>query len=179
MKLNEEIRIAMETFMKMKASMCQVHKGPYDLAPMLHLKYQHLNGYCGVLLAGEGHPMNLIPSAWEKIVENGIPEFVIAMIEGYASKNENPQNYRRGQMEEDFKNNPDSTVVEVLNIQAIDIKTGNQISGFVSFKYNDKGQPEFEIPEYSPCEGESLNANIPRIFSLCRDATLEFMRKAV
>lgn len=180
MNLIEEVKIAMQTFIKMKESMCQANNGPYDLAPMLHIKYQHLNSYCGVLMAGCGHPVDAIPVVWQKVLENGMPEFVMILTEGYATKSkEFPENYQRGQMEEDFKNNPDSEVVEILNVHAIDIKTGDQANAFVSFKYDDHGQPEFDEPAYAPCEGEALNANVPMIFAACRAATLMIHRKAI
>lgn len=180
MELIKEVKIALEAFMKMKASICQNNNGPIDLVPMLHLKYQHLKSYCGVLMNGCGSPVDSIPGAWGKVLENGYPEFVMLMTEGYATKSkEIPENYRKGQMEKDFKNNPESEVVEILNVHAIDVKTGEQASGFVSFKYNDNGQPDFEEPLYNSCEGEALTANVPTIFAACREATLTLKRKAV
>lgn len=180
MELTKEIKIAMETFIKMKASICQNNNGPFDMAPMLHLKYQHLKSYCGVVMTGCSNPVDAIPGAWGKVLENGYPEFVMIMTEAYATKSkEMPENYVKGQMEEDFKNNPESEVVEILNVHAIDINTGNQATGFVSFKYNDNGQPEFDQPLYNACEGEALKANVPTIFAACRDATLLLKRKAI
>lgn len=176
MKLIEEVKIAMQTFIRMKESMCKTNNGPHDLAPMLHYKYSHLNAYCGVLLAG-GHPIQTIPKAWEHIIRDGIPEFVMIMTEAYASKEMPVENYLRGEMEKDFKNNPDSKVVEIINVHAIDMKTGNQLDGFVSFKYDDYGQPVFDTPTYADCEGESLNANMPMMFAACRNATLLMIKK--
>lgn len=180
MELIKEIKVAMETFIKMKSSMCQINNGPFDMAPMLHLKYQHLKSYCGVVMNGCGNPVDAIPGAWEKVLENGYPEFVMIMTEAYAAKSkEISEDYVKGQMEEDFKSNPESEVVEILNVHAIDIKTGKQATGFVNFKYNDKGQPEFDDPIYNDCEGDALKANVPAIFAACRSATLLLKRKAI
>jgi len=129
-------------------------------------------------MSGPGSPIDQIPSVWGKIIESGTPEFVMIMTEAYASQCSR-ENYRRGEMEKDFKNNPFSEVIETLNIHAIDIKNGNQFSGLVSFKYNDVGQPEFDEPSYYPCEGDSLNARTPMLFAACRDATLALNRKAI
>jgi len=181
MDLSQEVKIATQTFMKMKSSMCKANNGPHDLAPMLHFKYSHLKGYCGVLLAG-GHPVQTIPVAWEQIIRDGTPEFVVVMTEAYASthpSNEPPPDYRKGQMEEDFKNNPCSDVMEIINVHGIDIKTGKQYSGMVAFRYDDNGQPVFDEPSYAECKGDSLQANIPAIFSGCRKATLALQKKAV
>lgn len=177
MNLVNEVETAMKAFIKMKAAVCKSSNGPQDLAPMLHFRYQHLKGYCGVVLTG-GHPSVLIPSAWQKIIEDGIPEFMIIMTEGYARSGQ-PEKYRKGQMEEDFKNNPNSDVFEVINIHGIDIKAGNQYSGMVTFKYDDQGQPLFDSPSYAKCEGEALNANLPMLFSACREATLIMQKKAI
>lgn len=175
MKLADEVKIALQTFIKMKESVCRHNNGPSDLAPMLHYKYPHLKGYRGILLAG-GHPIQTVPSAWGHISKDGIPEFVMIMTEAYASATP-LQEYKRGEMEKDFKNNPCSQVVEIINVHAIDMKTGEQFDGFVSFKYDDSGIPVFDEPSYSKCEGEALKANMPAIFTACRGATLMLNNK--
>lgn len=178
MKIQDEIKTALETFQNMKKYCCEKNKGPTDLAPMLHFKYKHLNAYCGVLL-GEGHPLETIPHAWGQIVQDGVPEFVVVMTEGYAKVGGDPSDYRKGDMEKDFKNNPDSEVLEVLNIHGIDLGTGKQADGFVSFKYGDDGLPVFDEPSYGDCEGAALGANIPILFEACRQATFATLNKAV
>jgi hypothetical protein len=175
MNLEDEVKTAIQAFISMKKDMCERQSGPFDLAPMLHFKYKHLKGYCGVLLIGEGSPMEMAAAAWGKVLGHGVPEFMMFMVEGYATQN--PSEYKKGDMERDFKNNPDSKVMEVITIQAIDIKTGLQMTGIVPYKYDDSGLPVFDEPGVNECSGESLNANIPALMGQCREATLRVIGK--
>lgn len=171
--LEEELRYVLGQFCRMKREMCIREGGPYDLAPMLHFKYRHLNAYCGVMIMG--NPFEMVPSAWRKILDDGMPEFMMLMVEGYAS--EKNQGYKKGQMERDFKENPDSDVREIITVQAVDIKTGKQMTGLVSYKYGDDGLPEFGEMSVGPCEGQALECNVPDMFRACRNATLGFFEQ--
>lgn len=175
MNLEHEVKVAMEAFIKMKKEMCERQGGPFDLVPMLHFKYRHLKNYCGVLLMGDGSPPEQAAAAWGKVLGHGIPEFMMFMVEGYASQN--ISDYRRGAMEEDFKNNPETSVREVITVQAVDIKTGKQMTGMVFYKYDDSGMPVFDSVNAGECEGDALKANIPELMGQCRDATLEVIGK--
>lgn len=168
-KILDEVQTALDLFMKMKAGVCEHHGGPHDLTAMLHFKFKHLNGYCGAVLAG-GHPLETIPMAWQHIIQDGQPEFMLVMTEGYASATP-IENYKRGSMEEDFKNNPNTEVFEIINVHGIDIKTGQQADAVVKFHYED-GVPTFDEVQSNMCEGQALEANIPRLFRMCREATL-------
>lgn len=175
MNIQDELRRAVDIFTNMKRMACEQNGGPHDLAPMIHFKYRHLKGCCGGLLAGD--PFQLVPMAWRKVLDQGIPEFMMLMIEGYSSATP-PENHERGCLEKDFKENPDSKVKEVITIQAVDIKTGNQFTAIVPYKYDDEGIPEFEEPSIGACEGEALNSNIPAMFAACRNATVTFLEEA-
>lgn len=168
MKIEDELDVAVHTFCKMKTMMCEREGGPYDLHPMLHFKYKHLKAYAGIILTG--NPLEETPAAWRKIMDHGTPEFVMLMVEGYASTNVSMS----GKMEDDFKENPDSEVREVITVQAIEIKTGRQLTALVPFRYGDDGLPEFDEPKAGPCDGQALEANVPSMMNHCRKLTLEF-----
>lgn len=175
MSLESELKKAVEVFCKMKRTMCENEGGPRDLAPMMHFKYQHLNSYCGGMLFG--NPIEMCPMAWRKMLDDGIPEFMMLMMEGYAKTSKPGDEYVRGDMEKDFKNNPDSDVREVITVQAVEIKTGRQFTAVIPYKYDDAGQPDFEEPSIGPCEGDALMSNVARMFSACRDATITFLQE--
>lgn len=175
MNLEKELRFIVGKFCEMKKGLCQREHGPHDLIPMLHFKYQHLNAYCGMLL--EGNPIEMVPVAWRKVLEDGMPEFMMFMVEGYATSKPSLEGHVRGEMEKDFKENPASTVSEVITVQAVDIKTGAQMTAVVPYKYGDDGLPEFGEPTVGPCEGEALKCNIPYLFKSCREATVNFFDK--
>lgn len=176
MSIEEELEVAVGVFRKMKSAVCEKEGGPHDLAPMMHFRYSHLNSYCGGMLMG--NPFELAPMAWRKVLDDGIPEFMMLMMEGYAKTSKPDEDYVRGDMEREFKENPDSEVREVITVQAVEIKTGRQFTAVIPYKYDDHGQPEFEDPCIGPCEGEALNSNVARMFAVCRDATVSFLQEA-
>lgn len=91
--------------------------------------------------------------------------------EAYASTTK-PEDYQHGEMEKDFKNNPESKVSEVITVQAVEVKTGKQVTAMVSYKYGDDGLPEFSDPTIGECEGPALECRVATIFKHCRDLTL-------
>lgn len=174
MNLEEELKSAAENFCRMKHEMCRIEHGPQDLSPMLHFKYKHLSVPCGIVIMG--NPFQMVPPAWRKVLDDGIPEFMMLMVEGYASRS--PMDYEKGAMEHDFKNNPDSEVVEVITIQAIEIDTGKQMVCMVEYKYGDDGLPQFGDANIGACEGPAMNSNVAEMFKSCRDATVGFFERA-
>lgn len=174
MNLEKELRVAIKNFISMKKDICEQESGPSDLVPMIHFKYQHLAVPCGAVIVGD--PFHIVPQAWRRILDDGIPEFIMFMAEGYSSS-KNSENRQRGDLEKDFKENPCSDVTEVITIQAVDIKTGIQMSAMAEYKYNDNGQPEFGKIHLGKCEGDTLKSNVAMMFATCRNATLEFFGK--
>lgn len=175
MTLEDEVRFITDHFCGMKTALCEREGGPSDLLPMLHFKYRHLNAYCGMVLPPE-ETVEALPAAWSKVLEDGIPEFMMIMVEGYAGTK--TEEYERGAMERDFRENPSSSVREVITIQAVDIKTGNQITSVVPYGYDDRGMPEFDDPKIAPCVGEALEFNIPAMFRQFRDLAVNLLDEA-
>ena len=99
MDLEKELNVAVRAFCKMKLSVCKIEEGPHDLVPMPHFKYSHLNAYCGMVLDG-GNPLEMLTHSWRKILDDGIPEFVMFMVEGYASTKNVPEEIRRSPLPE-------------------------------------------------------------------------------
>lgn len=174
MTLEEELKFIANHFCGMKYTVCERESGPADLIPMLHWKYKHLNAYTGMLL--EGNPFEVVPHAWRKVLDDGMPDFMMLMVEGYVCpKNEE---YKRGELEEDFKENPTSEVMEAITIQAVEIKTGKQMTAVISYVYDDDGLPDFRDPMIGPCEGVALEHNVPAMLKKLRDMTVNFFQDA-
>lgn len=182
MDMLEKVEHSMRVFMKMKTEGCRENKGPKDLIAMLHLEYENSQN---VITPLHGHPADTLVQIFPHLIEfgkqndHGNITNMILMTEGYAStaeKDEVPE-YVRGEMEKDFKENVDSKVMEVLNVQAVNIETGEQTSGFVSYKYDDNGLPNFNDPEFVKCEGESLNARLPQIFNQCHNFINQYCKE--
>lgn len=171
----DKIKAALKTYMQMKKDFCANNNGPYDLAPLLNIEFENVPGFVVTNLP-PGHPVDQLINVFPVMIEfghqnnHGNINSMILLTEGYsiAGKNKDGiESYARGDLEKDFKSNPDSNVIEVLNVQAIDMLTGEQSAGFVSYKYDDKGAPEFNNPDFIICEGDNLQGNIAMLFNKC------------
>ena len=176
-----ELRRALEFFGEMKASVCRDNSGPVDLPPILHFKFKHMRDFCGLMVSEQGDPIAALPKSWQHILENGVPEIVMYMTEGYVKKlpkdsntDKLPTGHIRGEFEREFKEDPSTDVREAITMQAVDIESGKQFSGMLLYKYDDSGVPEFEDVEVVPCEGPALEARMASVFANCRSATLKY-----
>lgn len=169
MELEDKCSIAAYKACGVKVSMCRIQGGPYDLAGMVHFFLR--GGDEGTLLLGEGHVSDTIPKAWAKILQQGIPAFVIVLAESYTDKTLHPTNHRVvGQLLNDFNTNPCSQVRENICIYGIDTTTGRQIAVRIPFGYDDQGMPTFEKPEKYDTTGDGLTSGvipIPHILAGC------------
>ena len=82
-------------------------------------------------------------------------EFVAVALEGYGTQNPEMMNateYQRGDMEEDYKNNPFSDVREALILTAVDWEGTSLWSIYCTYRYDDHGLPMFDEPSCSVAE---------------------------
>lgn len=169
--VQDEVKDILEIFMSMKKDACRKNKGPTDLQPMLHFKGKDSIRHAALLV---GHSSETVSSAWQQMLRHVNPECVVMMTEGYCHTFKKlPEKHEKGSFEREYKEDPCSNVQEILTVHGIDIKTGAQFGGFVTFIISDDGQPEFEKPHFNTIEGEALECNIPTMFAVLREATLE------
>jgi hypothetical protein len=102
----------------------------------------------------DGHPIAVFPSIWDRILEEGNPDFLAFVVEGYEGSFRDGENYQRGQFERDFKENPVSDVTETLLIAGVDIRQDRHRNTMITFSYDDRGMPRFtRYPWADDCNG--------------------------
>lgn len=144
---NELMSKIIETAKEMKSELCDEHKGPADGTPII----------LGVAKGGEpflmpdildGHPtdnlallLQQLSSALKEKHGTMEWEWLAYIVEGYI--NEDAQEFERGLMERDFKNNPASTVKESI-IASLFTWNGENIVQSVTYTYGDDGLPVWD-----------------------------------
>ena len=119
-----------------------------------------------------GHPVETLPDAWGVLLEQTDPCMVIMASEAYCNMSPDGTLEEHGDFEKDFKENPMSSVSEILNVHGIDMETGRQYGGFVRFVIGDRGLPVFDRPNFDFVKDGALKCKIPVVFSHLRKVTM-------
>jgi hypothetical protein len=167
-----EFEFAIESFQRLKIECCEKNKGPIDLDPLIHVKLK--DQYVGSplpLLQIEEDIYSSIISVCNYIVSTfGTPELIIFLTEGYCKTSVSIEDYQRGELEEDYKNNPLSDVSEALLINGIDVYTGIFGSCFINFTYDDYGMPNLSKPMIDYAKNPKIGGNIFDALSYIRNS---------
>jgi hypothetical protein len=165
--LETEIKQVMSNFIDLKIKTCANNNGPQDLAPMYHVVLEN-DDILAAIAPLDKHPVEALRDTLPLVLFNNNPKFTMFMTEGYmrsiASLGET-RNHVRGQLEQEFKENPAADVKETINVHGMD-RSGTQVMGVVTFTYDDQGRPVFDEPMFAEVVEEMLEANVPQIFAL-------------
>lgn len=137
--------------MYFKNSLCEEQGGPADGSPMI--LGADMNGENFVIPdVLDGHPTDNLPIILSSVME-GLREkndslkwdWIAYVVEGYTNSAENPEDYERGAMEQDFKNNPSSTVREAV-IVTLYTWENESACRTLMYTYGDDGMPIWSEP---------------------------------
>ena len=95
----------------------------------------------------DGHPFEGLPDVLSDAFNDGLTEFdtVSIVVDSYVREGmKPPTDYRRGDLEHEYKNNPNASVVEALTVATYGYH-GESAGRCVKYIYNDKGLPEFTV----------------------------------
>ena len=95
----------------------------------------------------DSHPCESLPDVLCDAFKDGLTEFdtVSMVVDSYVREGTKPPtNYRRGDLEREYKNNPNASVVEALTVATYGYH-GESAGRCVKYIYNDKGLPEFTV----------------------------------
>ena len=95
----------------------------------------------------DGHPFESLPDVLSDAFNDGLTEFdtVSIVVDSYVREGmKPPTDYRRGDLEHEYKNNPNASVVEALTVATYGYH-GESAGRCVKYVYNDKGLPEFTV----------------------------------
>jgi hypothetical protein len=148
---------AMAGYQKVKCDMCQRNNGPASVAAMVEATFPHRTERFLTMLQGD--PRIAFCHTLDQIGALGLPENIVFLSDGYMGENM-PEDYARGQLALDFKDNPLSSVREILSVEGINVRTGNKYSILVPYGYGDNGMPEFDSPMASPSQSSGFFVEI-------------------
>ena len=140
---------------RVKTEMCRLDAGPVDLNPLLFLRLDGAAELCFVPFPCSD-PVAGFPLIWERILEEGHPDFIAIFTEGYFGPYHAEKGHQRGQYERDFKENPFSDVKEALLIAGVDIRQGRYRNAVIPFSYDDGGMPHFTQYPWGDGSGGNL-----------------------
>ena len=102
----------------------------------------------------DGHPFESLPTVLSDAYNDGLDEFdtVSIVVDSYVrlKKLDSLTGYQRGDLEKEYKNNPDTPVSEALTVATYGYD-GSSAGKCVKYVYNDNGLPEFTMID----EGEA------------------------
>ena len=95
-----------------------------------------------------GHPFESLPDVLSKAYDDGLDEFdtVSIVVDSYVrlKKLDSLTGYQRGDLEREYKNNPNAPVSEALTVATYGYD-GGSAGKCVKYIYNDNGLPEFTM----------------------------------
>jgi len=96
----------------------------------------------------DGHPFESLPDVLSDAFNDGLKEFdtVSIVVDSYVRLKPTDRigDYRRGDLEREYKHNPNAPVSEALTVATYGYH-GESAGKCVTYVYNDKGLPEFTV----------------------------------
>ena len=96
----------------------------------------------------DGHPFESLPSVLNEAYNDGLDKFdtVSIVVDSYVRliPQGDAKTYERGDLETEYKNNPNTSVSEALTVATYGYD-GGSAGRCMSYVYNDKGLPEFTL----------------------------------
>lgn len=135
----DQIAVMAQAF---KSGLCRRSNGPADMGAALVYRLEddselRSRGFPG------GHPVDTFNKVWANVLKEGTPDFVAVVAESYMGDSGHTENYRRGELEQQFKQNPNSRVREAVLIAGVDTREGRQRCTAIPFTYDRNGMPAF------------------------------------
>lgn len=149
MPIQDSAHVAMESVCATKVKMCEDAGGPYDLSPMLHIEYT--DGTVSIamipdrdyivtgVMAVNAKPIEAIAFVADTYMRN------VALGTPLPERGEIGAAFRRGEM----------SVQEGLVVEVVEVKSGEILTLYRPYRYDDRGQPVFEpFEEFADGEGK-------------------------
>jgi hypothetical protein len=166
-QLRQHVAETLKMFAEMKRELCRKEDAAAVLPSCLVAVPE--SGQTAVLMLGHGHPLENVATAWLQMFADYKPAAVLLFAEGYMAGEQTRAHL--GQLEDSYQNDPGSDVREVLTLEAVDIETGQQVSGAVAFTLAERGELVFDEAKVFELDTGTDNGNIPDVLGLLRDAT--------
>lgn len=154
---------ARQVAMMRKIEACEQAKGITDCGSVVLVGYD--NDFVGVEISLTGNPVEHLPEVLNEIAQSGLIywhnlSFVTEAFMRTNLENYDVDKYEHGDLEDDYRNNPLSEVVEGVVITTVTWE-GEMVTQFTPYKYDDRGRPVFqEVYEPKTREGKEIMTRI-------------------
>lgn len=133
-----------------KRTRCEIERGPSDNSPFLIWQGWGKDDTHIVPLKHHKNSAVMLRNTFsETLTGFHRPRYVGVVVEAYVKTvktDEELKNVQHGQLQENFLNNYDPSIKEVISIICFDFK-GHILVNITGYKYDDAGQPDFEATE--------------------------------
>jgi hypothetical protein len=168
------LAMVVEKAKQAKWILCEENGGIADAPPILFGEFANGDGFIAPDLM-EGHPKDTLPVMLDGLLQGmtnqyGTPKFLwlAYVVEGYcrpAMTDEEMEKAQRGEMEEDYKQNPSTDVREGI-IATVYPWDGEAIAQTLLYRYDDNGMPVFDEADDFQEVGKTGGGNIPDLFQM-------------
>jgi hypothetical protein len=142
-----------------KTDACHMNRGVAETTSFVSLSYR--NDIMTIEGSATGNPVENLPQVLDQVIQTGVVKFdtlaftaevLLRRVDVAEIRDEElkamVKNYKRGDLEREFRENPSTDVVEGLFTYAIGWE-GDTAYSFTEVKYGDNGQPVYGEPEDS------------------------------
>lgn len=127
----------------------------------------------------DGHPFEGLPDVLSDAFSDGLTEFdtVSIVVDSYVRLKPESRiaDYRRGDLDREYKNNPNTDVSEALTVATYGYH-GESAGKCVTYVYNDKGLPEFTVVKENDeaiVKSEFVDYVMSRFIDFCKRSKTE------
>jgi len=155
-RLSEYMEQILTTTQDAKTALCEHEGGPADGVPlMMWVTEEHGIAVCPLPVPeadGVSMPQIMDYALRKAFVELGKPMFGAFIAEALIRQGseQDLSNFRRGDLQREFQKNP-MAVTECMTVLVFD-GAGKMRHAVISYKYNDKGMPVYDKPQYNEHE---------------------------
>jgi len=171
---HEVLALVVEKAKQAKWFLCEENGGIADAPPLLFGEFANGDGFIAPDLL-EGHPTETLPVMLDGLLKGmteqyGTPKFLwlAYVVEGYCRPTmteEEMEKVVRGEMEQDYKNNPATDIREGI-IATVYPWDGEAVAQTLLYRYDDNGMPVFDDLADFQEVGKTGGGNIPDLFQM-------------
>lgn len=133
-----------------KRVICERERGPSDSSPFMIWQGAGEDDVHIFPLKYNKNSSTMLKNTFsEALTEFGLPRYIAVIGEAYVKSTkdiEEVKNIQHGELQENFLNNYDASIKEVISVICFDLE-GHILVNIVGYKYNDTGLPEFDEVE--------------------------------
>jgi hypothetical protein len=170
--LMEEVKKIAKIAELRKTELCKEDNGITDMQSFV--VFQHGDMFQCAQSGMDGHPFQALPFVLNDAYNEGTSKFdtvSIVVDSYYKPKAQDADDYKRGDLAQEFKHNPNTVVRECLSVMTYGWDGGSE-GMVVEYKYDDRGQPQFTLineNETAQMKSEIVDTIMTSFIKFCKE----------